>query len=151
MKTQVEGVATSALKRLVDERGVLMRMVRADSPLFKGFGEVYFSVVNPGVVKAWKRHERMTQLFCVPRGNIRLVVFDGRDGSPSKGKLDVLEVGESNYVLVRIPPGLWYGFRCLGKEPAMVANCADIMHDPAEMENAPLDDPRVPYDWKKNG
>ncbi len=103
----INGVIIKDLKQIADERGKVMHMLRCDSPLFDKFGEIYFSVVNPGVVKAWKRHKKMTQNFAVPIGMIKLVIYDNRDGTTSYGRTEVLEIGEDNYCLVKIPPLVW--------------------------------------------
>jgi dTDP-4-dehydrorhamnose 3,5-epimerase len=123
-------------------------MLRSDVPEFTRFGECYFSEVLPGAVKAWKRHRAQTQHLAVPVGRIRLVIYDGRDDGPTRGQLLVLELGRPDaYLRVRIPPGLWYGFTCISKGPALLANCADLPHDPAEGETRPLNDPAIPFDW----
>ena len=145
----IEGVVIQELKQFVDERGRVMHMLRADNPLFEKFGEVYFSEVLPGVVKAWKKHKLMTQLFAVPVGMIRLVIYDDRDSSRSNGELEILDVGRDNYKLIRVPPRLWYGFKCISDYPALLANCTDLPHDPDEVEN--YFDPSgslIPYNWE---
>ena len=122
-------------------------MLRCDANHFVKFGEIYFSETNPGTVKAWKRHQRMTQNFAVVSGSLRLVVYDDRSGSASSGKLDVFDLGRENYQLVRVPNGLWYGFKCVGESPVLMANCADMPHDPQEVVVIPSDSPRIPYQW----
>lgn len=144
----IEGLVVHELKQIGDERGKVMHMLRADSPLFTRFGEIYFSVVNSGTVKAWKKHLKMTQHFAVPVGRIRLVVYDDRASSSSRGRVEVLDIGEGNYCLVRIPPLLWYGFKGISPAPAMIANCTDLTHDPEEVERIDAFAPAVPYDWK---
>lgn len=143
----IEAVQIVPLKRIADELGAVLHMLRSDSPLFQRFGEVYFSLVNPKAVKAWKRHRLMTQHLAVPIGRIRLVMYDDREASPSRGQVEVLELGEDVYSLVRIPPLLWYGFQGLSSTPALIANCADLPHDPAEVERADSSDQRIPYRW----
>jgi dTDP-4-dehydrorhamnose 3,5-epimerase len=146
-QVKIDGVFVQELRQFVDERGKVMHMLRVDSPLFTRFGEVYFSVVNPGVVKAWKRHREMTQHLAVPMGKIRLVVFDDREGSPTRGNVEVLEIGEDNYRLVKIPPLLWYGFQGLSALPALIANCTDLLHSKEEVENREVTDRRIPFVW----
>lgn len=133
--------------------GPVLHMLRPHSPLLPdftaGFGEIYFSEVLPGAVKAWKRHSRQTQLFAVPRGLLKIVLYDDRPGSPTRGVLCELALGRpEHYGLLRIPPGVWYGFTALGEEAALICNCADIPHDPAEGERRPPDDPAIPYAWE---
>jgi len=145
----IEGVVLQPLRVFEDERGAVMHMLRVDSLLFKRFGEVYFSEVRPGSVKAWKRHTRMTQHFTVPVGRIRFVLYDDRPGSPTAGSLSEIELGRpDDYRLLVIPPGIWYGFTGLAAQPSLVANCADLPHDPSESENLVWSTPLIPYDWK---
>ena len=82
----VEGVQVIPLLQIPDERGKVMRMLRRSDPHFQEFGEVYFSVVFPGVVKGWHRHRRMTINYAVPFGRIKLVLYDDRPNSTSRGR-----------------------------------------------------------------
>ena len=144
----IEGVFVKPLKVLRDARGQVMHMLRCDDPFFRGFGEIYFSVVNAGVVKGWKRHQQKVQFFAVPRGNVKLVIYDDRPGSSSQGTIQEIFFGESDYQLVGVPVLVWYSFASTNGEAAMIANCATLPHDPLESEQIPLDDPRIPYVWK---
>lgn len=145
----IRGIFIKPLKVFSDERGKVMHMLRSDDPLFKQFGEVYFSVVNPGIVKGWKKHLRMTQHFAVPVGKIQLVLYDERKNSPTIGKVDTIEIGEENYALVRIPPLVWYGFKGISLIPTLITNCTDLPYDPKETENVNIGDSRIPYVWNK--
>src|SRR5580698_7037148 len=131
----IEGITIKPLKIIRDERGQVMHMLRSDDPLFKGFGEVYFSVVNAGVVKGWKKHTKMVQSLAIPKGNMKLVIYDDRPDSSSKGEVQEIIIGEDNYQLVQLPPLVWYSFSPIGNFPAMIANCTNIPHDPQESEH----------------
>ncbi len=143
----IDGVFVRPLRRIPDERGAILHMLRADDPHFERFGEIYFSMVYPGVVKGWHRHRRMTLNYAVVTGTIKLVLYDERPGSPTAKELVELFVGEHHYVLVTVPPGVWNGFKGVGTAPAIVANCATLPHDPAEIERLPPDGDRIPYRW----
>lgn len=145
----IEGLSVKPLKQISDGRGKVMHMLKADAPEAKPFGEIYFSSVNPGVVKAWKMHSKMTQHYAVPVGKIRLVVFDGRPSSRTKGNIETIDIGEDCYALVTIPPLVWYGFKGTSAVPSLIANFTDLMHDPGEVERADIKDSRIPYDWDK--
>jgi len=137
------------LRQIADERGAVLHMLRCDAPEFERFGECYFSEIRPGAVKAWKRHRRQTQHLAVPIGRIRMVIVDDRERSPSRGTVQTLELGRpDSYVRLKIPPGLWYGFTCISSIPALLANCADLPHDPADSEVRPLNDPSFPDVWE---
>jgi dTDP-4-dehydrorhamnose 3,5-epimerase len=148
LESLIEGVTLTVLRQISDERGAVLHMLRCDAPEFSRFGECYFSEVLPGAIKAWKRHRAQTQNLAVPIGRIRMVIHDDREGSATRGQLQVLELGRPDaYLRLRIVPGLWYGFSCISATPALLANCADLLHDPAESDLRPLNDPRIPYHW----
>lgn len=143
----IDGVIIHPLKQISDERGRVMHMLRCDDPHFEKFGEIYFSTVYPGAIKGWHRHTRMTLNYAVVVGNIKLVLYDDREGSSTKGKIQEMFLGQSNYALVRIPPLVWNGFKGIGIGEAIVANCATISHDPAEIERQDPFQNNIPYDW----
>lgn len=145
----IDGVSIISLSVIADERGAVMHMLKVDDPQFECFGEVYFSVVKPGVVKAWKRHHSMVQRFAVPVGAIRLVIYDDRPESPTRGFVQEVETGvaKDRYELVCLPAMVWYGFTGLGKVDSLIANCASLPHDAAEVDRMVLESPKIPYDW----
>ena len=147
--TKIEGVTNISLRELADEHGAVLHMLRSDAPDFIKFGECYFSEVLPSAIKAWKSHSEQTQNIAVPVGRVRLVIYDDRVGSGTRGNLLIQELGRPDaYLRVKIPPGLWYGFACIGNTPALLANCADLPHDPTESERKSAFDPSIPYNWQ---
>ena len=148
-ETAIQGVYLTFLREIADHRGSVLHLMRRDDELFKGFGEVYFSEVFPGKYKAWKKHIRQTQNVAVPRGRILLVLFDGRDGSATRGNLLELELGRPDrYLRVTIPPGIWYGFASIGDAPALLVNCVDFPHDPSESIAVDAIDQNINYSWE---
>ena len=143
----IEGVTITPLKQILDERGKVMHMLRNDSDVFADFGEIYFSCIYPGAIKAWHIHKKMTLNYAVPFGNIKFVLYDDRAGSPTKGELTEIFLGQDNYCLVTVPPMVWNGFKGIGNETAIVANCASIPHDSEEIERLDPFDPSIPYAW----
>lgn len=143
----IEGVSVTPLRRIPDERGAVLHMLRSDSEHFDGFGEVYFSLVYPGVVKGWHRHHEMTLRYAVPVGMVKLVCYDDRADSPTHGNVLEVHTGELAYSLVVIPPMVWNGFKGEGTSPALVANCASIPHRPDEIDRLPPFGAEIPYDW----
>lgn len=144
----IDGVIVTPLKQILDERGKVMHMLRADSPLFRQFGEIYFSSVYPGAIKAWHIHKEMTLNYAVPHGRIKFVLYDDRPTSSTCGELQEFFLGPDNYCLVTVPPMIWNGFKGVGVETAIVANCASLPHSPGEIERKLAFDPSIPYDWQ---
>ena len=148
----IDGVAVRPLKQILDERGKIMHMLRRDDPHFSEFGEIYFSTVNPGVVKAWHGHRRMTLNYVCVFGAIKLVLFDARADSPTRGEVQEIFMGPENYVLATIPAEVINGFKGISGYPSIVANCATLPHDPDEIYRIDPFDNDIPYDWSlKNG
>lgn len=143
----IEGVLIKPLRQIPDERGKIMHMMRNDDPEFTCFGEIYFSCVYPGIIKGWHLHRKMTLNYAVPYGSIKLVLYDDRESSPTKGELQEIFLGPDNYCLVRIPPLVWNGFKGIGVTPSIVANCSSIPHDPAEIERMNPFDKKIAYNW----
>lgn len=145
--TTIHDVTVTPLRTIPDERGAVMHMLREDDETFQRFGEIYFSLVYPGAIKGWHLHRRMTLNYAVPTGMVKLVCYDDRDDSPTRGAVQEIFLGDLNYALVTIPPFVWNGFKGVGGAPALVANCATIPHDPDEIERRDPFDDSVPYDW----
>jgi dTDP-4-dehydrorhamnose 3,5-epimerase len=143
----IEGVKIKLLKQILDERGKIMHMIKTTDEGYSGFGEIYFSCVYPGVIKGWHIHKNMTLNYAVPFGRIKLVLYDDRQNSPTKGELQEIFLGYDNYSLVTIPPFVWNGFKGIGTEMAIVANCSTIPHDPDEIMRLDPFDKSIPYNW----
>jgi len=143
----IEGVRIDPLRRIEDERGAILHMFRSDDPLFERFGEIYFSLVHPGWVKGWHLHTKMTLNYAVPVGSVLIVLYDARDESTTRGRLQEIRTGPTDYKRVRIPPGVWNGFLNTGAADAVVANCATLPHDPDEIRRLPPTDSSIPYRW----
>ena len=143
----IDGVILTPLRQIFDERGKVMHMLRQDSAVFSGFGEIYFSCTHPGVVKAWHLHKEMTLNYAVIYGEIKFVLFDDRTGSPTNGEIQEFFISPENYLLVTVPPLIWNGFKSVGTKTAIVANCSTLPHNPEELERRPAFDASIPYDW----
>jgi dTDP-4-dehydrorhamnose 3,5-epimerase len=144
----IDGVATKRLKVIPDERGHLMECLRNDDELFIKFGQMYMTTTLPGVVKGWHLHRlQWDNVVCV-KGVIKLVLYDARDDSPSHGRLDEFFIGEHNPMLVRIPPGLYHGWKCVSTEEAYIVNAPTevYVYDKPDQEELPQDSPLIPYD-----
>jgi len=142
----IDGVIVTPLRQMFDERGKVMHMLREDCPVFSKFGEVYFSCTYPGAIKAWHLHKEMTLNYAVIHGSIKCVLFDDRPDSKTRGNVAEYFLSPENYCLLTVPPLIWNGWKGIGNEVSIVANCATIPHDPDEIERKSIFDPIIPYD-----
>jgi dTDP-4-dehydrorhamnose 3,5-epimerase len=150
----IEGVKVKDLKVVPDDRGMLMEMLRSDDPDFQRFGQVYITMVYPGVVKAWHYHEKQTDHFVCVSGMAKVALYDHREDSPTHGETNTFVIGHLRQRMVIIPPGVYHGFTPVGPEPASIVNVPTELYDyenPDE-HRRPWDDPKIGYDWGvKNG
>ncbi|HEX6972397.1 MAG TPA: dTDP-4-dehydrorhamnose 3,5-epimerase family protein [Limnochordia bacterium] len=147
----IEGVRVKPLRVHADERGRLMEILRVDDELFIRFGQVYMTTAYPGVVKAWHYHERQTDHFAVIKGMAKIVLYDDREGSPTRGEINEFFAGEHNPILIQIPPLVYHGFKCIGESEVIVINCPTEPYrrdDPDEHRLPPHGGP-IPYDWSR--
>jgi len=147
----IDGVQVTPLKPIADERGRLMEMFRSDDPDFEAFGQVYLTTAYPGVVKAWHYHKKQADHFVCVRGMMKVVLYDGRDGSPTRGEVNEFFLGDWNPVRLRIPPLVYHGFKCISTEEAMIVNVPTHAYDRREPDEyrLPAHTADIPYDWAR--
>lgn len=143
----IEGVTVTQLRQIFDERGKVMHMLRNDDDIYESFGEIYFSSTNPNVIKAWHLHNEMTLNYCCVVGSLKLVLYDPRIDSSTFGEIMEIIISPENYLMVSVPPGIWNGFKCISIQPALLANCSSIPHDPNEIERIEFNSRDIPYQW----
>lgn len=147
----IDGVKTKKLRVIPDERGRLMEILRRDDEIFEKFGQVYMSATYPGVVKGWHMHQKQTDNICCVRGMLKLVVYDGREGSPTRGQIDEFFIGEHNPMVIHIPPRLYHGWMCVSEQEALVVNTPTESYDYArpDEQRLPAHGSEIPYDWRR--
>lgn len=136
----VDDIMITSLKRIPVAGGDVLHAMKCTDPGFGGFGEAYFSIVEKGAVKAWKCHRKMTLNLVVPVGRVRFVFAD------DAGQVRDEVIGDTHYVRLTVPPGLWFGFQGLATPQSLLLNMADIPHDPEEVERKQLDE--IGFDWE---
>ncbi|NPV08840.1 MAG: dTDP-4-dehydrorhamnose 3,5-epimerase family protein [Anaerolineae bacterium] len=150
----IEGVVTRPLRLIPDERGYLMEMLRSDWPEFDRFGQVYVTAVYPGVVKGWHYHRKQDDHFICVSGMAKVVLYDAREGSPTQGTINEFFIGERNPMLVKIPRGVYHGFKGIGESLTLIVNVPTELYnydDPDEYR-LPAHTSEIPYDWaRKDG
>ena len=143
----IKDIIITKLKIITDERGSVMHMLRNDDKIFKNFGEIYFSTINPNKIKAWHLHKESYLNYACISGEVKLVLFDNRSDSPSKNQYQDIFLSPKNYVLVTIPPNIWNGFKGLHSEKSIIANCLTLPHNEKEMVRKDPLDKSFNYKW----
>lgn len=150
----IEEVTVRKLRLIPDERGFLMEMLRSDWEEFDQFGQAYVTAVYPGVVKGWHYHKIQTDRFVCVAGMAKVVLYDGRDGSPTHGEVNEFFMGIQNPILLKIPPGVMHGFKGISPEVTLIINIPSELYNyenPDEYR-LPAHTDQIPYDWaRKDG
>lgn len=150
----IEGVKIKKLRVVPDERGRLMEMLRCDDDLFIKFGQAYITTAYPGVVKGWHYHKKQVDNFVVVRGMMKVVLYDSREGSPTKGEVNEFFMGIHNSILLQIPAYVYHGFKCISEEESIIVNFPTEPYnynEPDEYRVHPYDND-IPYNWdRKDG
>jgi dTDP-4-dehydrorhamnose 3,5-epimerase len=143
----ISGVKIVDLDQIKDERGKVMHMLKSSDKHFLGFGEIYFSTAWPGSIKAWHIHKKMTLNNVVISGNAKLVVYDIREQSKTYKLINEFFIGEDNYKLIQIPPGLANGYKAYGDKQCILANCSTHPHEKKEILYIDPNNNSIPYNW----
>jgi len=147
----IEGVKVKKLKVMPDERGRLMEILRADDEVFEKFGQVYMTTAYPGVVKAWHYHKKQADNMAVVKGMMKIVLYDDRKDSPTKGEVNEFFVGEHNPILITIPREVYHGFKCISDEEAIVINTPTNTYNYENPDEYRVDPHKnsIPYNWER--
>ena len=145
----IEGVVIRPLRRIPDERGTILHGVRSDTML-SPFGEVYFKKLYAGVVNGWHVHETLELNYICLTGMIKLVLYDLRPDSPTRGTLQEVFYGDDNYCLVHVPCGVANGSKGMGEPFSLMCNVASQAHDPSlRYRRIDPHSGEIPYDWAR--
>lgn len=146
---EIAGVKIKRLVRHPDDRGFFQEILRDDDELLTQFGQASLSLSYPGVIKAFHYHERQDDLWFFPVGSAQVVLYDQREGSPTRGETQVLYPGEHNPLLIVIPKGVVHGYRVLGNTPLMIVYFTTESYRPETPDELrlPWDDPTIGFDW----
>jgi len=142
----MEGVDIYSLKHISVPKGDIYHALKSSDQGYKGFGEAYFSKIQPGAIKGWKRHNRLTLNLIVPVGAIKFVIYDDRENSNTFGEFKELILSpEGEYNRLTIAPGLWMAFAGVSMSDSMLLDIINETHDPNEADKKDLAE--IPYNF----
>lgn len=141
----IEGVLLTRLARISTPGGDVLHALRCDDVGFRGFGEAYFSLIDRGAIKGWKRHRRFTLNLVVPVGSVRFVIYDDRSHSATCGQFQEVAISTDSYFRLTVPPMVWMGFQGVGHSCSVILDVTDFVHDPQETDRRALSE--IEFDW----
>ena len=137
----LDDILVTPLKRIPTVGGDVLHALKKTDAGFDGFGEIYFSWVEQGAIKAWKYHKRMTLNLVVPVGEVSFVFHL----TNQKNNFRTENIGEERYVRLTVPPGIWFGFKGIATERSLLTNLADMAHDQDEVLRKKTSE--IVYNW----
>lgn len=138
---KIKGVRLTKLNIIKNSKGNIHHILKNSDSSFIKFGEVYCSKILSNEIKAWKSHTNQTQNLCVLNGEIIVIIYDKRSNSKTYKLINRVQLNSNDkYFLLTIPPKIWYGFKCISKNEAIILNCTNIPHDSKESRRLSLDD-----------
>lgn len=145
-KALIPGVEIKRLVTHPDERGFFREIIRVSDGFFgEGFGQLSHSLMHPGSGKGWHYHPNQVDWWYVI-GNLKVALYDMRDGSPSKGQLNEVLMGDIyGACVLKIPPMVAHGCRALDTTHLVYVTSSE--YDPAEEGRIPHDDAEIGYDF----
>jgi dTDP-4-dehydrorhamnose 3,5-epimerase len=151
-KTIIEGVLVRQVNQVLKHNGSLIELFRRD--WFSGITEVdqVFQVrLEGGAISAWHAHEDATDRLFVTAGTMRIVLYDGRVGSPTYGGVNEWLAGSRRPLLIVVPPKVWHGVQNVTAKPATILNLPDHAYRYAEPDHwrVPVDTDQIPYRFPK--
>ena len=154
---EIPDCVVTELRRFGDERGWLAEFHRDDDrPGGVDPAMGYVSLTRAGVTRGPHMHRAQTDLFVFFDGRFRLVLWDDREGSATRGIRQVLELGSERPATVVVPPGIVHGYRNVGPGDAYIVNCPDRLYggwnrlEPVD-EIRHEDDPDSPFRMDTDG
>lgn len=137
----IDGVTLHEEKQITIPNGNIFHAIKSNSEGFCGFGEAYFSQIEQGAIKGWKRHNRYTLNIVVPVGAIRFVIYDDREGSQTYGQFDDIVISvKDNYKRLTVAPGLWMAFQGIGESISMLMDVIPEIHAEDEADRKGLEE-----------
>ena len=143
----IDGVLITPINIISVPGGDVLHGIKRNDAGYAGFGEAYFSTINTGVIKAWKRHREMTMNLIVPTGSVRFVIYDDRASESSKHCFQQVILSRDKYFRLTVPPMVWMGFEGLGCEDNMLLNISNTQHSADELDRLMINE--INFDWEK--
>lgn len=143
------GVVVRELVTHVDERGTVCELyderwaVHPDPVVF-----AYMFTIRPGLAKGWGMHREHEDRYLFLSGELEVVLYDGREASPTTGLESRIFLSDYNRALLVIPRGVWHAERNIGAADAVAVNLPTIPydHESPDKYRLPLDTDELPVD-----
>jgi dTDP-4-dehydrorhamnose 3,5-epimerase len=147
----INGVSIREVRHVPRDHGVITEIFRSEwDPTGLPVIHIYQSRLFAGALGAWSCHKRSTDRLFVNQGHLKIVLYDDRDESETKGTVMQIIAGDARPCLIVLPPGIWHGLHNVGNSDALVINCPTEAYNYKDPDHyrLPFDSPEIPHKWK---
>ena len=147
----IDGVALRPAITHPDERGELCEIYDPTWGVLPApLTYVYMATVRPGKIKGWVYHEFQDDRLFVAFGAVKIVLYDLRAESPTKGMINEFHVTERNRGLLVVPRMVAHAVQNIGSVDAAFINMPTkpFNHEKPDKRRIPLDSPDIPYSFE---
>lgn len=117
-----------------DNRGFLIEFLREDENILNFKGQVYASTISPGDIRGNHYHNEKTEIFCVMKGKLKVLVQQINSEDIDEY---ILDSNKDMLDRLLVLPKFAHTFINVGKEEAILLAYGDKVHN--------HDDPDQPY------
>lgn len=153
LQQSIDGVSIREVLHVPRDHGVITEMYRPDwDPSGLPVVHIYQSRLFPAAIGAWSCHAKTIDRLFVSQGHLKIVLYDGREESPTYERVMELHVGDARPAFLVLPIGIWHGVQNLGSTDALLLNFPSRAYDYADPDHyrLPWDSPEIPYSWVPN-
>ena len=143
---KLKGLNIFKSNQIVDERGKIILFTKNNSKFFENFGELYCSEIKPKNIKAWRKHKKLSSLFTIIKGKVKMVVAKKNKKSDDYSFNEII-LSEDDIKVVKVGPNLWYGFKCIGENASIITNLLSDLYDENEIQRMRVNNSLFKYDW----
>jgi len=142
----IEGVIVTPLSVIETKGGDVLHGLKQSEQGYTSFGEAYFSMIDYGVIKGWKRHKEMILNLVIPLGSVRFILYEDRSNFGCYKEFQEIVISRTdNYCRLTVPPMVWMAFQGVDANTSMLLNIASMEHSQEEVDRKELHE--IEFDW----
>jgi dTDP-4-dehydrorhamnose 3,5-epimerase len=145
----IDGLIKKDIKNIYKSSGSVIPIIRKDKNFHFKFGEVYFSTIHPNVIKAWHLHTKISVIYSIIHGSVLCVIHDLRKDKSTYGNFEIIKTKKKSRFIIKVPNNVWVGFKCTGKDTAIIANITDDLYSKNKPKRLDPNSSKIRFDWNK--
>ena len=146
----IEDVTVREVRNIVTANSHTTEIYRPDWGIVDGEVQQVIHVgIRGGAISAWHQHRERWDYVFVVGGHLRVVLYDPREGSLTRGQVDVFHLSPARPQLLAVPPEVWHGVQNLSGDVSSLVNLFNRPYDYEDPDEwrLPPDTEEIPYSF----